>query len=173
MKALKLSILFALLLGFTNIFAQEQKIAYVDIDQVLQAMPDLEAQKARLETFSKQYESILKEKEQELEVMVQEFEQNAENWTNAQIDKKRQEIIDYGTQLQEYEQKAKMDLIVKLEELEQAYLIKIQQAVNEISIAEGYSMVIPKGAVLYSNGENDITSMVIGRIQQQNGLSMQ
>jgi outer membrane protein len=164
MKALLSALLFAVALAFTApASAQALKIGVVDVQKAIQTVPEGKAAKAKLEADAKRIQSDIDKQQNELKTMKDELERQA---ALLQDSVKREKMKVYQQklmQLQEGYVKNQQDLKEKEGKLLKPILEKITKTAEAVAKAEGYTLIVEKGAVLFAVPAIDITDTVIAR----------
>jgi len=167
---MKKMIFLGLLLMSTMLIAQEAdslttpKYGYVASGAILDKLPEMEQMQSDLEG----YQTILQKKGQQ---MVQDFQTKQKD---AASKKERgelsplqeQKILEELQTLQDdivaYEQEMQQKMVAKQEELLKPVLDRVNEVIQDICKAEGYTMVfdLSSGAVLFADEKSDITPKV-------------
>ena len=84
--------------------AQTPKFAYVDFNELIMLMPEMDSARATMEENQKTNEEILMAMYEEYQSKAQQYEQKQASWTPAIRDSKQKEIIDIETRLQQTQQ---------------------------------------------------------------------
>ena len=158
------SLLFAALLGASSVAMADMKIAIVDYRAALSQTNDY---KNALESMKKQTgpeQEKIKGLETSLKTMMEKQQKDAAVLSQAEaaklakdIEDKKMEYQFIGQKLQKTGQEAEQETLKKL-------VPKFQDAVKEVADAEGYDIVLEKGATHYSKGSVEITDKVVQRI---------
>ena len=163
MKKITLS-LFALicLLSISN----AQKIAFFNIDVIMEKMPEVKTANAELEAKSKEWQQLVDAKFKDLDQMYQDYMKNQDKYSGEMKKLKQDEIINT-------EKKAKMfrDSIFgvdgEMAKLQAAKFQPIYDTVfavaRRIGIDNGYDYVIentPDSQWIYLNPDYDITGLI-------------
>ncbi len=158
----------ALLVG-VNVFAQNTqtlKIGYTNADVILSSLPDAEKISKELEVFEKQLEDQYKSSETEIRQKIAVFEKEAPNLLPVVLEKKRNEILRLQQELQDFRQTAENEMQKKQMMLLEPVYTKIQEAIDKVAKAEGYTFILSSEAsgfpiLLYADESNDITEKVV------------
>ena len=166
MKTFVLSVFTALAL-LTSASAQ-QKIGYVNAEEIIQAMPEFQRAKSEVEAYSKQLQKQLESKQVKMQTYYQEVTALAES---GGLTKKGEEDAQVKlTQMQEDLQKSAGQadelLVAKEAELTKPMYEKFDVALKAMAKAQGFSYVLDKKLLLYSEGGIDATS----KLKTQLGL---
>ncbi|MGO9586785.1 MAG: OmpH family outer membrane protein [Limisphaerales bacterium] len=185
MKLLRTTILTVSLLACLSVPALSQtKIGTVDLRKLFdgywktkQAQIALNDRKAQLDTDDKNMRDDLKKGSDEYQKLLE--QSNDPALSTDQRDKRKQAAADKLKQLQDsktaidqYERQAQVTLSEQGQRMRDNILSEIKTAVSEQAKVAGYSLVIDAAAetanattaVIYSNGENDLTDAVLKRL---------
>ena len=164
----KLALLLTLVLGLT-LTVQAQKIAYFDIETVLNQMPEMEQAKAQMEKEQKELANQLEELQVEFNKKYKEYQDNMQlpdndpnKWSKTILQYKEQELMDMQNKIQQFQQTASQTLQQRQVELLQPVYAKLDSAVGVVAKQKGYIMVLKKDDVFYINSSkvDDITAEV-------------
>ena len=84
--------------------AQEIKFAYVDFNELIMLMPEMDSARATMEENQKTNEEILMSMYQEYQSKVQQYEQKSSTWSPAVLETKQREIMEIEQRLQQTQQ---------------------------------------------------------------------
>ena len=129
--------------------AQETKIAYVDFNEVIMLMPEMDAARATLEENSKTNEEILMSMYEEYQTKMQQYQQKAETWTPAIRESKEREIMEIQSRFEQTQQSLQMELQQLQQNLQAPIYEKAQKTVNDLAKAQGIAFVFEKSSMLY------------------------
>ena len=160
---LTFALLFTVFLGLNAAFAQ-QKIAYADQDSILVSMPEFKGQQKILESYGKQLQATLADKEKQLQTKYGELEAGAPNWIPEVVDEKRKEISRLQQEYQDFQQNSQVNFGRKREEVLAPLMVKIQEGIDTVAKESGYNMVLPVTMLLYADNADDITNKVITKL---------
>ncbi len=148
-KTLKLTLTVALLLCSTSLFAQ--KIGRINLDEIIQAMPETKEMMTKMEAIRKdwanQYEVIQVEYNQKMN----DLQKGTATLTDAQKQMKETELRDIINRLQQFEQMAGEDMQKKQMELLEPIQKKATDALNKVAAAQGFAAVLHSGIIAYVN----------------------
>lgn len=157
-------ILFAMLLALPmSLFAQ--KVGHVNIDAVVQGMPEYAAAQTEIQNLQKQFDDELKRKEADIQAKNDAYEKEKATLSETLRTYREQDI---QKAIQEYRQFAE----TSEQELQKTYQTKmgemqekIMKAVEEVGAAGGYTYILPAGTIAYIGaGANDITDQVKAKV---------
>lgn len=165
MKKLIFSLLSCMLLGLSVASAQTQKVAYVVEDSILQALPEYKTQQKYIESYAKQYNSQIEAKKQQLQQEYQFLIQNQQNLSPQVLEEKSASFRKLQQEIQDMNIKAQEGVAKKNQELMKPLFDKITKGIELAAQEGGYSVVVSKGAFLYSNEAQDITKKVVAKVK--------
>ncbi|MDH6306091.1 outer membrane protein [Parabacteroides sp. PF5-5] len=156
----KLIVLLCMILPL-GVVAQEMKIAYVNVQEIFSAMPEIP-------TIEKQLEELNQKYDKELRVMQEEYQRKSADYIAQQDSlteniklKRMQEIEDIRTRVENFIPVAQQDIQKKQQELIAPVQEKIQNAIKAIGEEKGYTYIIDPQVFLYTgNSAINATSFV-------------
>lgn len=162
MKTRILSLVLAMTLG-TGVM-QAQKIGHIQLEELIQLMPETQAAQTEIETYAQKLEADFQEMQQEYLRLVQEFQDNEAQMTKLNRDNKMQEIQGMQQRIEAYQQNASIDLQQKQEELLNPIIEKAEKAIQEVCVEGKFEYILDssktKGVVLAINNSNDVLPLV-------------
>ena len=162
---------FMLLLGMTTVNAQQnQKIAYVDSDYILENIPEYSDAQEEINQLSKQWEKEITQLFQEAQEMDREYQAESVLLSEDQKRKKKEAITAKrqeaeALRMQYYGPEG--ELYTKRAELIQPIQEKVYNAINSLAQLKNYAFVFDKASgttMLYCNEKNDISDDVLDEI---------
>ena len=139
--------------------AQELKFAYVDFNEIIMLMPEMDQARATLEENQKTNEEILMEMYQEYQTKAQQYQQKAAEWNQTIRETKERELMDIQTRLEQTNQSLQQEMQQLQNSLQAPIYEKAQSVVSALAKGHGYAAVFEKGTFLYVDPEQmvDIT----------------
>ena len=129
--------------------AQDFKWAYVDFNEIVMLMPEMDAARAVIEENQRQHEETLMAMYEEYQTKMREYQQKSESWTTAIRETKEREIMDQQSRFEQTQQMFQQE-IQELQQSKQGEVVeKAQKAVNELAASKGVSLVFDKSSLLY------------------------
>jgi len=158
----RILVLVALLfcLGMGKASAQ-MKVAYVDSDSVLNALPETAEKRKLLEDYAQVWQKTLQDKRTDLEKKIKEIQDNQTTWPPVILQQKAKDAEELRDSLLKEEQTAQVDVANKEQELLGPLVEKIRDGINKIAKENGYAYVLPSNILLYADDTHDITNKVI------------
>ncbi|UJF31079.1 OmpH family outer membrane protein [Kaistella sp. 97-N-M2] len=156
----KLSVLFAAVMMFVTVgVANAQKVASMDYEAVLAAMPETKKMTTELDTFSKTKGDELNKQAESFQKEVQQYQADGAKMTEAQRTAKEAELQKKQQNLQQLQQTAQNDLSQRRDAAVKPIIEKLNNAVSKVAKANGYEFVIDSTALIYKGGP-DATPLV-------------
>lgn len=159
-----------LLTGFQS--ADAQKVAYVNTETILAAIPEYEAAQMQLNTLSDKYKAAVETELGKVENLYQNYQANRHSMSASQRQNAENEIISKERVAQE-KQKIYFGedgiMAKKAEELLDPIRKDVEKAIADVARSEGYDLVIDVAAlqgVVYKNEILDLSRKVIDRYNE-------
>ena len=131
------------------VMAQDFKFGYVDFNEVIMLMPEMDEARATIEENQKTNEEILMTMYKEYETKMQQYQQNNATWTPAVREMKEKELMQLEQNLQQNQQVLQQELQQLQQQLQAPIYKKAQDTVNELAKAKGLALVFEKNSLLY------------------------
>ncbi len=156
----KLSVLFAAVIMFLAVgVAKAQKMATMDYEAVLSAMPETKKMTTELDAFSKTKGEELNKQGEAFQKEVQQYQADAAKMTEAQRQAKETELQKKQQSLQQIQQTAQNDLAQRRDTAVKPIIEKLNNAVGKVAKANGFDFIIDSTAMIYKAGP-DATELV-------------
>ena len=136
-------------LALMSVSAFAQKLAYVDFNELVMLMPEMDEARATLEENSKTNEEILMSMYQEYQTKMQQYEQKAATWTQSVREIKEKEIMEIQSRLEQTQQSLQQELQQLQQNLQAPIYEKAQTVVSDLAKAKGVAAVFEKSSLLY------------------------
>ncbi|MDF9829359.1 OmpH family outer membrane protein [Parabacteroides sp. PF5-6] len=157
----KLVALVVIMLLPLGVFAQEVKIAFVNTQEILMAMPELTAMNKQLEDLNLEFENELKSMNEEYTNKYQAFVQQQDSLTENIRLRRMQEIQDLQQRMEQLYQVAQQTVAQKQEELFKPVQEKMMKAINDVGTENKYTYIVNAGTLLYTGDTSiDATPLV-------------
>ena len=142
----KVIIIAAMALMSVAAMAQEAKFAFVDFNEIVMLMTDMDEARATLEENSKTNEEILMTMYEEYQNKMKQYQQNAASWSQSIREMKEKELVDIEARLEQSQQSLQQEL----QQLLQAPIVeKANKAISELAKAKGVAAVYDRSTFLY------------------------
>jgi outer membrane protein len=158
-----LLLLIIIIFPATSLAAEPYKFGVMDLQKVLNESEAGKKAKSDLEDLIKSKESIIDEKGKVVEKLKGEMEKQASVLSAEAKKKKEDELEKLLREYQRTAQDSQAEVKKKEGELTDTIIKEIREIVEKIGADEGYTLIIEKGIVLYSNKGIDITDTVINK----------
>ena len=129
--------------------AQEFKFGYVDFNELIMLMPEMDAARATIEENQKTNEEILMTMYQEYQTKMQQYEKNSATWTQAVLEMKQKELMQLEQNLQQNQQVLQQEIQQLQQQLHAPIYEKAQSTVADLAKAKGLAVVYEVGSLLY------------------------
>lgn len=173
MKTKKSILLLAVmfLMGITTINAQQnQRIAYVDSDYILENIPEYGDAQEEINQLSKKWEKEITALFQEAQELDREYQAESVLLSEDQKRKKKEAIASKRQEAENLRMQyygPEGELFTKRAELIQPIQEKVYNAINQVALTKNYAFVFDKAAgasMLYCNEKNDISDEILDEI---------
>ena len=158
----KFLILIAAVLGVSTVSAQ--KLARVNMQEVVMAMPEFEEAQKNLDAFGKDLQEQMEQIQVEFNNKLADFQKNQSTMAASVKQMRQQELEQLQQRFSEFQQIAQQDFQKKQAELIEPVQKKAQEAVNKVSKANGYVVVfdtsVPSLAYIDEAQTTDIAPLV-------------
>jgi len=142
-KIFKVFFLFVAFFAFNGaVNAQTLKIAHVNTNEVMNAMPEKATAEKKLENYYNELQEQLKTMATEYQNKLQDYQANAETMSNLVKQSKEKEIIDLESRINAFQENATVEFENKRAELLAPLLEKIQNAINSVGKEKGYTYIL-------------------------------
>ena len=167
MNKIKTLVAAFLLISFAS-FAQSDnqplKIGYTNVEYILLQMPESKQIESELKTHSTQLENQLKTKYAEYENKLQAYEKSAATMDKVVRDDKEKELMNLNSSIQEFQRSAQASLQQKEKSLVDPVIAKIDKAIKEVRVENGYTYIISNQALLAGPEDGDISPLVLKKL---------
>ena len=136
-------------MALMSVSAFAQKFAYVDFNELVMLMPEMDEARATLEENSKTNEEILMSMYEEYQTKMQQYEQKQATWTPAIRESKEREIMEIQSRLEQTQQSLQQEIQQLQQQLQAPIIEKVNNVVNELAKAQGVAAVFEKASFLY------------------------
>ena len=160
-KMKKILILSILCLFAVNSYSQN-KLGYIDSQELLLLMPERKTAEEEVQTFAKSLESQLQAMTAEYQQSVQEYQSNESTYTDLVKQDKVTEITGVEQRIQSFQQNAQQALQAKEQELLEPILQKARTAIEDVASEGNYTYIFDKsvGSILFAKESENILQLV-------------
>lgn len=160
---LRLSILLFFIIISISSGAQTLKFGHIDLQAVIQVLPELKSAEAEMNTFQKELEDVLAEMQQNYQVSLQKLEQLNDEASEVKRNAAFSELQNLQQRIQGFQQNSRQQIQQKYQELLDPLYKKATGAVEEVARELDLMYVFETGSnvLLYkSNQSVDLMPLV-------------
>ncbi len=128
--------------------AQTLKIGLVDVNEIVDKMPESAEASKQVQETSKKYEDELGKLQEEMKRRVEEFQNMGQDELPAINQRKARELQDYNNKLEQFSNEAMQHLQQMRQELYNPILQKARTAIEAVGKEGGYSLIQDKAPQL-------------------------
>lgn len=157
MKHFKKLIIALVLFAGTTGFVNAQKIAHIDVQELLSQMPQMKTAQAELQKLGETYKADIESSVTELKNKYNQYSNEAAGKTKEENDKRAAELQGYEKNIGDAQQTAQQELQKKQQELMGPITEKAKAAIEKVAAAEGIDYVIdasPGGGLIVAKGKD-------------------
>ena len=139
-----------------SVNAQSPKFGHIDLQALIQVMPERAAAETQFNKFQGELEDIYGEMQKDLQEKMASFQQLGDSASEIKKNAKVAEIQDMQQRVQNYQQTAQQQLQAKQSELLKPVFDKAEKAIEEVAKEKGLIYVFDVGTkvVLYKSNES-------------------
>lgn len=156
MKTFKLFfVAIVLFIGATTISNAQTKLAHINTQDLVEAMPEMKAAQSQLEKLQKTYDTEIRAMALELDNKIKQYGAEAETKTDEENKKRAEEVQGMQNNIAAYRQQALQDLDKKQVDILQPILERAKNAIQKVARAKGYEYVLDAtsgGGLLLAEG---------------------
>ncbi|MFV0541707.1 MAG: OmpH family outer membrane protein [Aestuariibaculum sp.] len=155
MKQLR-TILFAsaFIVGFVSFTQAQSKVAHINTQELIAAMPEAKEAQKQLETLGKTYEADMQASITEYQNTAKQYDAEAATKTDEENAKRAQELQEKQMRLQQFRADAQKDLAQKEAELFKPIQEKAMKAIQDVAKAQGYQYVLDRATLIVADGKD-------------------
>jgi outer membrane protein len=148
--------------------AAQQKVAFVDPQEVVASSNEGKQIRDRLEAIQKEKQSSLDAREKEFTTAQQEFQSQLSILTPEKLEERQLELQRLKGRLQRDAETAQEELLLERQRLLGPLLRRVENIIREVGKEDGYTIILQphQGIVYFDDGVN-ITKKVIERINKK------
>lgn len=148
----------ALFIGANTLSSAQSKVAHIDSQALIGAMPETKAAQADIEKLEKTYQTAIEEMFTEYQNKIKRYDAEAASQTDDENAKRMTEVETMQRSIREYQAQAQEDLQKKQFELLKPISEKVKAAIVKVAKALGYDYVLEStptnGIVLMAEGKD-------------------
>ena len=146
--------------------ANAQKFGHVNVDEIMQLMPELTKARADLEALTKTYDADLKSMQDELQKKAEAYDKEQASLPANIKERREKELQDMYAKIQQTYQDNQQALAKEQQEKMQPIQKKLLDAINAVGQEGGYVYIMQTGSALYisSTLSTDVTAQVKAKL---------
>ena len=155
MKHLK-TLLFATILfvGATSFTSAQSKIAHINKQELIKAMPAYTQAQAEIDKLGKTYEATIQGSLKELDTKLKQYNAEAEGQTQEENQKRMEEVEGMKQSLGQYQQQAQKDLQEKEYNLLKPIVEDADNAIKAVAKTQGFQYVLDSAMLIVADGKD-------------------
>lgn len=157
MKQLKTLLLAtALCIGTVSFTQAQSKVAHINTQDLITAMPAYKAAIAEVETLSKTYQTEIQGMGTEFQNKVKQYDSEASTKTQEENTKRAEEVRSMEQSIRQYQGTAQQEIQKKQEELMKPITEDARTAILKVARAQGFDYVLDSslGVTILADGKN-------------------
>lgn len=155
MKHLKTLLLAtALCIGTISFTQAQSKVAHINTQELIAAMPEAKAAQSELETLGKTYQTDIQASITEYQNTVKQYEAEASTKTDEENQKRGLELQEKQQRIAQFRADAQKHIAEKEAELFKPIQEKAMNAINEVAKAQGYDYVLDRATLIVAEGKD-------------------
>ncbi len=165
MKKVKQLLIVAAITIAANVTAQAQKVAHINVSELIQSMPEYKSSQEQLKKLNATFEADYKKMVEAYQTKLKKYSDEAATAGDATNEKRGQELQEDQQRIVQFEQNAQKELAKKTEELQVPILDKAQKAIHKVARANGYEYVLDSttgSGLILADGPN-----LLGDVQKE------
>lgn len=152
----------ALLLALPLVLSAQQRVAVVNTQDIMAALPDVKAADNKLKELSSKFEADLKSMQDEYRTKAEAFVKEKDSLPEAIQTRRQQEVQDIEVRIQQSYQAMQEELQKQQQALLAPIQTKVQAAIQRVAEANGATYVLEAGMMLAVGKDAlDLTSKVL------------
>ncbi|MDA9334542.1 OmpH family outer membrane protein [Flavobacteriaceae bacterium] len=158
MKHLRLLLLATTLFIASSISVEAQsKVAHINTQELVEAMPEMNSAKGELEKLAKTYETDIQGMATELQNKIKQYDSESASKTDEENGKRLQEVQGMEQSIRQYQTQAQQDLQKKEFDLLKPITEKAKNAILKVGKAQGFDYVLDASqgqGVIFAGGKD-------------------
>ena len=133
------------------------KVAHINTQELVEAMPDMKNAKSELEKLAKTYETDIQAMATELQNKIKQYDAESSTKTDEENGKRLQEVQGMEQSIRQYQAQAQQDLQKKEIELLKPITEKAKNAILKVGNSQGFDYVLDSSqgqGVIMANGKD-------------------
>lgn len=147
----------ALFIGATSFTQAQSKVAHINTQELIKAMPEMNTAQAEMDKLGKTYEADIQSMVTEYQNKMKQYEAEAATKTDEENQKRSMEIQTMQQNIQQYQGQAQQEMQKKEIDLLKPITEKAKAAILKVARAQGFDYVLDStqgGGVIMADGKN-------------------
>lgn len=143
--------------GINHTATAQNKIAYIDVSELMETMPEMKAANIQAEKLGKTYDMEYAKMVEEFETKAKKYNAEAANTTNAVKKTRNTELLGIRERIEQHKETAHKELQTKQEAIFTPIVEKAKKAIQKVGKAKGFNYVLdstPGTDVVLAEGTN-------------------
>ncbi|MDN3652546.1 OmpH family outer membrane protein [Thalassotalea ponticola] len=150
-----------MMMASSQAMAADQKIATVNVQQVISQLPQMAAIQQSIGAEFKDQVDALKQLEGDIKYKMEKRQRDEAIMSKKEIEQLEKEIVDLRQQYASQAQPLQQNLKRREQEEQQKILKLVKEAIDAVAKKDGYDIVIQQSAVAFSKPDFDISAKVV------------
>ncbi|HAB26856.1 MULTISPECIES: OmpH family outer membrane protein [Xanthomarina] len=147
----------ALFIGATSFTQAQSKVAHINTQELIKAMPEMNTAQAEMDKLGKTYEADIQSMVTEYQNKMKQYEAEAATKTDEENQKRLVEVQTMQQNIQQYQGQAQQEMQKKEIDLLKPITEKAKAAILKVARAQGFDYVLDStqgGGVIMADGKN-------------------
>ncbi len=140
-------------LGFNTVTAQS-KVAHINTEQLIAAMPESQALQSKLEKLGKTYDDEVNAKQAELKAKFEKYNAEFKTQTEATNAERTKEVQEDSQKIEQYKAEAMKDLQKQQNDGLKPIIEKAMKAIEDVAAAQGFDYVLNANTLVVAKGKD-------------------
>lgn len=152
----------ALFIGATSFTQAQSKVAHINTQELIKAMPEMNTAQAEMDKLGKTYEADIQSMVTEYQNKMKQYEAESGTKTDEENQKRITEVQTMQQNIQQYQGQAQQEMQKKEVDLLKPITEKAKAAILKVARAQGFDYVLDStqgGGVIMADGKNLIDSV--------------
>ncbi|MDO1502460.1 OmpH family outer membrane protein [Winogradskyella maritima] len=144
----------ALFVGATSFMTAQSKVAHINTQELIKAMPETKAAEAEMQQLGKTYEAQIADSIKELDKKLKQYQAEGPNQTEEENAKRMQEVEGMKQSIAQFQQNAQQDLSKKEFDKLKPITDKAKAAIMKVAKAQGFDYVLDASTLVVAEGKD-------------------
>ncbi len=167
---MKISLIFTLALLLTGTSLFSQRFAYVDVDRILNRIPDYQNAQRELDRTADEWRQLIAQQYDEIKGMYNRYQAEQVLLSESARAQREEEIMAKEQQVRELQRQKfgpEGELFTRRQELVRPIQERVYKAIEDYATQRSYDFILDRstlGGILYSNPRYDVTEDIMRRL---------